>query len=292
MFFISGPDYYSSRSFKTIWDQGHIIFYTLFVYFLLRFSPWFGSLSFTKQIRWGLLITISTGIIIELIQINFTRIPEAGDIWRDCLGCLFALVFFSKSNIKISAKIPAFLKILLVILVIIEFSIPLKALVDEKIAQSQFPLLSGFETPFETERWEPGTCIKRVNNYASKGKYSAEISFTTEKYSGVSLKYFPRNWSKYRYLHFSVYNTAKKSLQIILLIHDMEYIARDRQPGDRYNKKLILRPGWNHVRIPLLEIQSGPSDRLLNVSHILSTGIFVSRLKNPQTVYLDEIRLE
>jgi len=292
LFFVSGPDYYSSRSYKSLWDQGHIIFYTMFTFYLLRFFPWFGNLNFPKQLGWGLLITLSSGIIIELVQINFSRFPEISDIWRDGLGCAFALICFSRSAMKISERKRYVLKILIIIFILFEFSYPVKAIIDENIARRQFPILSGFETPFETDRWEPSERIKRANAFASEGKYSAEIYLTTEKYSGISLKYFPRNWQNYNYLHFSVYNSSNQSLMITCLIHDWEYIERDRQVGDRFNKKLILQPGWNSVRIPLLEIQQGQTDRFLNLQKIYSFGFFVSNLQEPLNIYIDEIKLK
>ena len=184
MFFISGPDYYSSRSFKGIWDQGHILFYTLLFYYLLRFFPLFGSLSLAKQLNWGLFITMSSGILIELVQIKFTRLPELGDIWRNCLGFTFALIFFSGSMNKISERLLHLFKILIIFLIMLELSFPVKALIDEQTALNQFPLLSGFETIFETDRWEPSQKMKRVKTYSREGKYSAEILLTTEKYSG------------------------------------------------------------------------------------------------------------
>ncbi len=292
LFFVSGPDYYSSRSYKSLWDQGHIIFYTIFIFYLLRFFPWFGSLNFPKQLGWGLLITLSTGIIIELVQINFARIPEAGDIWRDCLGCTFALICFSRSSKQISTKYLNILKILIVFLILLEFSYPVKAIIDENIARKQFPLLSGFETPFETDRWEPSERIKRSRTSVSEGKYSAEIHLTTGKYSGVALKYFPRNWQNYNNLYFSVYNSTNHILKLTCRIHDWEHIQRGQRFSDRFNKRLFLQPGWNNIKIAIREIQRGPKDRLLNLEKIYNFGFFASNLKESLFIYLDEVKLE
>jgi len=292
LFFISGPDYYSSRSFKSLWDQGHILVYTVFMFYLLRFFPWFGTLSISKQLGWTLLMTLATGIIIELVQIDFKRFPEAGDIWRDCLGSAFALIYFSRSFKLISAAYINFWKFLIIILIIVEFSNPAKAIIDENISRKQFPVLSGFETPLETDRWEPREKIRRSGTHTADGKYSAEINLTTEKYSGVSLKYFPRNWQNYAYLCFSIYNSSKQSLMLICSIHDWEYTEKGRQNRDRFSKKLIIQPGWNRVRISILEIQRGPRDRLLNLQKIYSLGFFASYLKKPQRIYLDEVKLE
>ncbi|MCK4895104.1 MAG: hypothetical protein KAT07_14100, partial [Calditrichia bacterium] len=73
---------------------------------------------------------------------------------------------------------------------------------------------------------------------------------------------------------------------------DWEYIERDRQDGDRFNKRLILQPGWNNIKIAIREIQRGPKDRLLNLEKIYNFGFFVSNLKEPLNIYLDEVKLE
>jgi hypothetical protein len=249
-------------------------------------------LSFTRQLSWGFFITISSGVLIELVQIKFARLPEFGDIWRNCLGFTFALFYFSGSLNNVSERLLYLFKILVIFLIMLELSNPLKAIIDEKIALKQFPFLSGFETIFETDRWEPRQKIKRVKTHSHEGKYSAEIFLTTEKYSGVAMKYFPRNWENYSYLCFSLYNPANYSLEILGLVHDRGYVENNRRSGDRFHKKLILSPGWNIIRISIAKIQEGPIDRMMNLRQILTFGLYASDLKIPQSIYLDELRLE
>jgi len=292
LFFWGGPDYYSPRSFKNIWNLGHIVFYTLLFLYLLQFWLWYSSLSFYRQVGWGLVLTLFTGIGIELIQIQFSRLPEFGDIWRNILGCMLALIFFSRSTRSFGSKHLKIPKLLIIFFVLLEFSYPVISIIDEMIARKQFPLLSGFETPFEMDRWEAGDRLQRSHLYSLEGKYSAQILLDTDRYSGVALIYFPHNWQNYKTLHFSVYNPDNQPLSVTCRIHDWEHIVNGQQFSDRFNKRFILNPGWNEIIIPMGEIQNAPQGRLMNLKQIYNFGFFASNLKMARTVYLDDVRLE
>ncbi len=292
LFFWGGPDYYSPRSFKSIWNLGHVLFYTMLFFYLLQFWSWYTSLTFFRQVGWGLVLTLFTGIGIELIQIQFSRLPEFGDIWRDILGCLLALVFCSRSIRSFGLKYLKILKLSVIFFLLFEFSYPLVSIIDEIIAQKQFPLLSGFETPLEADRWEAGNRLQRSQLYSSEGKYSAQILLHTDLYSGVALVYFPRNWQNYTELHFSVFNPDNQPLPVTCRIHDWEHILNGQQFSDRFNKRIILHPGWNEINITMEEIQNAPLGRLMNLTQIYNFGFFASNLSRTKTIYLDNVTLK
>ena len=81
-------------------------------------------------------------------------------------------------------------------------------------------------------------------------------------------------------------------MEILGLVHDRGYVEKNRRSGDRFQKKLILSPGWNAIKISISEIQEGPTDHKMNLQQILTFGLYVSDLKIPQTIYLDEVMLE
>ena len=291
LFFFSGPDYHSSRSYKTIWDQGHIFFYTIFILILLQ--HWKGLSSFNILMQYGLVIFLAliTGIAIEFLQIQFSRIPEVGDIWRNILGCLVGLTFFSASIKKLPLKLVWLMKTLIIILVLFEFTVPAKAITDEIIAREQFPLLSGFETSFETDRWTADNGINRTQLRVYEGKYAASVLLTTEQYSKVYLKYFQRNWQQYQFLQFAVYNSSDKELFLICRINDREYYQNNQSFQDRYNKKYSLKPGWNLIKISLDEVASAPVGRKMNLNNIHDLIIFSSYLTNSTTIFIDDFKL-
>jgi hypothetical protein len=286
LFFFSGPDYHSSRLYKTIWDQGHIFFYTIFIIILLQNWKVLSSLNIFLQYGFGILLALSTGIPIEFLQVQFSRIPEIGDIWRDILGCLTGFTFFSASMKRLSLNYQWFFKSTVVILILIELWAPAKSLVDETTAIKQFPLLSGFETYFETDRWTADTELKRTQLQVYEGKYAASIVLTTNEYSQLSLKYFPRDWRHYQFLQFAVYNSNTRKLPLVCRINDGEHYQNNQAFHDRYNQKFELTPGWNLIKISLEDISSAPRDRKMNLENIYDFKIFSHFLSESTTIFI------
>lgn len=289
--FFAGPDYYhASRSYKRIWDQGHIILYTLLTVILLRRWDFLKKQTPVVQFLVLVIITLSTGILLEFIQRKFSRFSEFGDIWRDFLGCLAGWVFFS-SHIKNRVRQIFTIRLLVILLIFVELFSPFKAVVDEIWSRYQFPLLSGFETPFEIERWESKEVKTRTTDLAFEGKHSLRISLSTAEYSGIFLKYFPQNWEGWDSLFFAVYNPLSSSLNLTCRIHDDQHVVNGQLYEDRFNRRLILHPGWNQLKVSLEDVRTAPRDRLMQLDKITSFGIFAVRLSSPIDIFIDDIRL-
>ncbi len=289
--FFAGPDYYySPRSYKRLWDQGHIVLYTLLTVVLLRRWDLLKKQTPVVQLLVLVVITLSTGILLEFVQRKFSRFSEFGDVWRDFLGCMAGWVFFS-INIKNRLRQIFIIRLLVILLIFVELFAPFKAVVDEIWSRYQFPVLSGFETPFEIERWEPKEAKARTTALAFEGKHSLRISLSTAEYSGVFLKYFPQNWEGWDSLFFAVYNPLPSSLNLACRIHDAQHVETGQLYEDRFNRRLILHPGWNQLKVSLEDVRTAPHNRLMQLNKITSFGIFAVRLSSPMDIYIDDIRL-
>ncbi len=291
LFFFGGPDYYACRFHKSVWNLGHILYYILVSYIVLRQWKRFSLKSFHVQLSGLFIFCMLSGVAIELIQVNFKRIPEWGDLWRDFLGILLGIVLFSESFKSVSPLTRRFIKIIGVLFLMAEIIPSIRAVSDEMIARKQFPLLSGFETPWETDRWESDNRLNRRGDIVREGKYAASTLLTTERYSGLSLKYFPRDWSTYRFLRFSIFNTLDDTLYLTCRIHDRTHIENQQPFSDRFNKRLILEPGWNSWEIPVSEIRTAPLGRQMDLSRVYNLGFFSSNLSFPVVIYIDEVKL-
>lgn len=291
LFFFGGPDYYSTRFHQKTWNLGHVFYYTVWAYVLLRKWNWLSRRSFVFQMIGLLGFTLVTGILIEFIQVDFNRLKEVGDLWRDIVGTLLGLILFSKSSSALPKNIQKLMWTGIVILVGVEFLAPARALTDEIIAERQFPLLSGFETPFEIDRWAADGELHRTSQQAFTGKYSARVLLTTKLYSGISLNFFHRNWEEYRSLNLAIFNTQDTVLQMTCRIHDHKHILNGQAFIDRFNRRLLLVPGWNTVEISLVEVREAPSGREMDLKQIYNLGVFATRLKVPVVIYLDDVRL-
>ena len=166
-----------------------------------------------------------------------------------------------------------------------------KSLIDEAVARYQFPLLSGFETPFELDRWQGGKRLS-VETISSISKGSLlKLSLTTDKYSGASLRYFDGNWASARTLKISVYNPDENPLQLSCRIHDQQHTEGYQEYTDPYNRQFLLLTGWNQLEIDLDEVEGAPSGRNMDMSRIRSVGLFTVALPESRIIYIDEVRL-
>jgi len=290
LLFIGGPDYYSSRSFKAFWDLGHILYFALFNILLSRWSI-VSRMSLTFQWVTILTITLLVGVTIELLQYGTPRASSAGDVLRDMTGSMLVLVF-GPLRTKLKSSRQRFVLQLSVVLLTLVLVWPLaKSLVDETISWYQFPLLSGFETPFEIDRWEAGSALSVESLPSITDGKLLKLLLTTEQYSGVSLKYFNGNWVPARALRISFYNPDSYPLRIVCRIHDQKHIDGYKEYDDRYNRNFLLMPGLSQVEIDLDEVENSPLTRDMDMSRIRGVGLFVVSLPAPRTLYIDEVRL-
>ncbi len=164
LLFIGGPDYYSSRSLKHFWDMGHVLYFALFAILLSRWSV-IARMPLIWQ--WATILTIAFlfGVSIEFMQYGTTRTPDIGDVLRDLNGTLLALVFGPLGSKLLPDKRRLTLQLSVVALTLVLLSPFARSLIDEAISWYQFPLLSGFETPFEIDRWQgDDQIIGRIHN--------------------------------------------------------------------------------------------------------------------------------
>jgi hypothetical protein len=124
----------------------------------------------------------------------------------------------------------------------------------------------------------------------SKGSI-LKLSLTTDKYSGVSLRYFDGNWAAASSLKIRLYNPDTNPLQVVCRIHDLQHSDGYEEYDDRYNRSFLLLPGWNQLEIDLNDVAQSPSGRRMDMTRIRGIGLFVVSLAAPRIIYLDDIRL-
>ena len=288
-FFVGGPDYYSPRSVKAFWNAGHIIFFALFSYQLLRHPKFLPSNSRSLRIVVCLLVAFFLGVLIEIVQSGLSRNVSIDDISNNMLGALIGL-FISPLRQQLSKAIRYCVAFVLLCLLLLQVIPWVAVLLDEISARQSFPVLSDFEQTIEKTRWT-GSAITEVNSEkVISGEKSLQILLGTEKYSGLSLSYFNEDWSGFRELQLSVYN-PDNPLEIIVRIHDRQHVIGEQLYSDRFNRRFTLQQGWNTLSIPLDEVAAAPATRVLDLATVLGLAIFVIKQPLPRTIYLDNVRL-
>ena len=289
--FVGGPDYYSPRSFKYFWDIGHIVFFSaLSTLILLRWST-HKKMSFLRQCVILVLVTIILGILIEWIQAGAKRTVDILDVVRNLIGTLVAISFLAPANKTVPKLYLGTLRFLAILMVIWAVLPLAKAVADEVLARIQFPVLSDFETPFEINRWSGKANLSIDNEVHFHGRSSLKVALKTSNYSGAGLRYFPRNWSNYKYLHLHVFNPTDDSLKIKCRIHDRRHAEGNQAYGDRFNKSYVLEQGWNRIVIPLEQVENAPKTRKLDLKRVQKLSVYVYRLSHPRVIYIDKVSL-
>jgi VanZ family protein len=291
LLFLGGPGYHSPRSTSAAWDLGHILLFFVWGSLLLTWKP---VREAPPARQWGIaiLFCVVGGVVTEGIQFLVGGDASLGDLLRDQVGGVIALSWVSPSSHILSRGRRRMVRGLSVVLLLVA-SLPLAvAVADEGIARAQFPLLADFETPFEKDRWEGGARASVDRSVSRHGNASLRVEMEPSLYSGISLVYFPRNWKNYHFLRLEVFNPASEEIPITCRIHDRRHEEGEQAYEDRFNRTLLLRPGWNGLGIDLSEVAGAPHSRKMDLGEIRGLGLFATKLSAPRTVFVDYVRLE
>jgi len=279
-FFIDSPSYYASPIIKGFWNLGHVLFFAITSYGLLKLAT-------NKPVIWRtLLIVIFTVVMgggIESIQLKIGREFSWHDVYLDLLGGLFALSFSS----IIPNKIHRFLAIASVVILILAEQVTLyRAIAMEFHQYQKFPVLASFQVQKDLAPWY-GNEIYINDDYnlavrLSKGK----------EFSGFSLRYFPSNWQGYRKLNISLLNSYDEELILNIKITDWQHDEKKQAYNNRYNTQVKLKTGWNQISLPLAEVIQGPKNREMDIKNISRISFFMTNLADDKVLYIEQIILE
>ncbi len=289
-FFIGGPDHDSPRHFKTAWNLGHILYFAMLALYLSLVWEQQAK-SFRYQFMLIMALAIALGGMIELVQGNFGRISDWGDLLRDMIGALAGIFFLMPARKAIRSWILRSMQVTAVILIGWQLFPVMAALTDEYLAARQFPVLAGFETPFELDRWTGSANFSMDHTVHRSGRSSMRVQLKPGRYSGVRLRYFPENWQSAGAFEFSVYNPSDELLTLTCRIHDRKHESGRQTYDDRFNRQFIIARGWHAITIRMDDIVSAPRTRPMDLRHIKSIGIFASHVRRARIFYIDDVRL-
>ncbi len=280
------------RSWEAVWNLGHVATFFIWTLTLQHFFHWPEGHTFSVQWKKLLALSLLAATLIEGIQYVIGRNASVADIATSAVGSFAALAFFSPVASALPRARRRAVRLTAAALLLLTLLPLLLALLDEALARHQFPMLDDFETPLELSRWDSRAPLAISDKQARHGRHSLQVRFTTERYSTVGLRYFPRDWRAYQWLRFSVYNPGRRALMLSLRIHDREHVRQGMPYQDRFNGHLAVHPGWNDYRIPLARIRQAPRGREMDLGAVAELAFFVTRQPRLTTLYFDALRLE
>jgi hypothetical protein len=283
---------YAPRSFYAAWDQGHILAFALWTALLLRRHP---NLSRTRpllQLAVVLGFALICGAAAEGLQtLGGNGPPSLVDMSRNLLGALTGWAFFSNGLARRPPSLRRLARLSVAVLLLISLLPLVRALVDEIATHRSFPVLAAFDQPFELDRWSGDARYRIATLSFDPTNPMLEILFLTDRYSGVALEHFPRDWDGLRHFAFRAYNPETTPLEIVCRINDRRHNLDGYRYRDRFNRNLSLPPGWTYIQLPIEEIATAPVDRRMDLGNVLQVGLFTVSLPAPRTLYLDDVRL-
>jgi VanZ family protein len=292
--FLLFPDFGKSHSriIDKILDFGHLPLFgvvSLAILWILNYGKW--PCTITKRYLQAGIISVFLAVLTECIQIFMpNRYFQLGDILNDTIGAAvflwLAYSFFN--NLPVLAKVLSrWVAILLMILPVIPIFV---AVFDTWNMERNFPVLSSFESFFEMSRWtQKESMVHRSTIHASEGGHSLEVALLPGSYPGISMDYLANDWRGYESLSFDVFLEGPLQLSITIRINDR---AHNNEFTDRFNKRLQIFPGENHISINLDEVRTAPKGRVMNMAEITNISIFTYKLKEQRTVYFDNFMLK
>ncbi|MBD3178120.1 MAG: hypothetical protein GF417_00190, partial [Candidatus Latescibacteria bacterium] len=267
------------------------VIFILFVFILRSDWKWFAGKRILIQWIVALAAAVVLGLATEVIQSFIGREFDRIDILRDLAGALVGLLLLTGVHGGGSKLQKAAGHILIGIILLI-VSVPLfLSMADELVAARQFPLLSGFETPLEIDRWRCDGSISVSGVVSRTGRSSLRAELTTRRYSRITMRYSLGDWRGYSSLTFSIYNPDSTELEVICRIHDQEHEELGSPYADRFHRRVKLERGWNDIRIPVEEIREAPAGRDIDLQSIDQLSFFSVSLPETRYIYLDDIRL-
>lgn len=151
-------------------------------------------------------------------------------------------------------------------------------------------VLFDFESDAELDRlrWKCHVLFSLSDEHVTHGNRSLRIELYPSNYSGLNPMLKENDWRSYATLCFDIYNPEGKEICVSVRVD-----AREDCPdyNDRYNKKFILQPGMNHMRIPLDTLLTSGTQRKLDIKKIHKLLIFLARSERKVVLYVDYIRL-
>ncbi|PLY02344.1 MAG: hypothetical protein C0622_05685 [Desulfuromonas sp.] len=286
LLFVGGPDLYSLRSFRSLWEVGHLFCFALWVYLYAR---WRAEASFPRILLEVIVLTFLVGGVTELIQGMIGRNASWQDLGNDYVGSLVGVLFFAPARKKLFR--PWLLLLQLPLLAFVCWTLfPVAGIaIDEALLWARFPQLSGFESRLEAGRWIGSTRRSVSHDVHFAGDASLKVELTTQIYSGFRLRGAPPDWRGYHSVAFQIFNPDPQPLTLYFRIVDRAFNFKH---VDSYNDSFELEPGWNGIEVALADVEKGPRGRLLDLSQVFEMLFYVKKLDSPRIIYLDEVRLQ
>lgn len=273
--------------FPELINSGHAFVFFSANLFLLKLL--FGSSANSKQIALVSMISLTVGILIEIVQPYFGRNRSAIDLYYDVVGICFSSIFYLRKNSSPKKTLYS----TLIFFVCLASAIPAFRLwLWWQINQS--PTLLNFERNWESYSYsiDREVSLERIATQNELGtiNHIGKLRFDIANgYPGFSVNYPKTDWNEYKTLSWEISSKHDHVINVNLRVHDRNH---NQEYSDRFNYRFDVKPGLNQFEVPLSAIKAEPESRLMDMEKIQSVKFFLSKPQEITTLYLDNIKLQ
>lgn len=289
LFFVGGPDVYSSALFNNLWNYGHVIFFATALLFAQLVRP----IPFGRAWVWVVLAIFVLGLVIEFVQNFVGRDASWSDVTHNVLGAFIALCWGQRATDR--RYLVIVLRVLSVVFMLPMLWVSTQLVYVDWQMRKQFPLINSFETSYELHQLAnigEHVSKQQVGNYITNGQFALAVTLAMDTYSGIKWVGRFGDWSQYRFFALDIYNPSSEALQVVLKIADLQHDRGTNALDDRFNRRISLNPGWNNLRIAMDDIRNAPAKRQMRIEEVNCLELFAVSLPKPQLIYVDNLRLE
>jgi len=234
------------------------------------------------------------GLMIEMLQSLTQRQASLGDVVSDFYGlsaglCLIGLNGAIKPNFKKPAAI--FWLVAGAIFIVAGLK-PFIILSWHYIEREQaFPVIADFKADWSSSfiRLDNAEVMEGSSLGKTGNADLSVIRFQQSEYPGISVVEPESDWSGYQRLRFRIFSSYEHGFNLVLRVHDM---VHNQAFEDRYNKKILVRPGLNEFEIKLSEIREGPIGRQMDLKNITGLTLFSNHQNGQLQFELSNIYLD
>lgn len=266
---------------QELWNLGHVL-----VFFLLSrvvCDAVLARAGNTRSVLAVMLGIMALGLAIEFIQQQIGRDFSWFDWAFDIGGCLLALP-------KYLPGMPRHMRLALRVIVISLCLVPLgRQLLLEWQLYRQLPYLWRADSAIALQQVHADGAVRQVRDVAeqdSAAQINAYLSvqYLPQRYSNFRLRRLVPDWSAWHSLNLVIVNPAGNDVEIVCRVHDLQHERGNWDFADRFNRRMVLAPGSNHLQIALQEIENAPATRRMDLTRIVDLNCFAMDLTAPMTL--------
>lgn len=281
---------------KHLKDSGHAAVFFVGTYMLTLFldSPRIRRLgTLTARIGALMLLCLVIGVAIELIQPSFGRESSLEDVIYDLLGISAAILVYLLKQPNTGAKQRWQMGTAACLLLLISAAKPIYYGYLRIQQQQLLPILIDFDANwqnilFVASQGGEVAIVGSPDGWLENQSRVLQITMDSTQYPGASLNHIWSDWSGYQSLSMDLYSAHSDSFPLVVRIHDGKH---NLDYDDRFNQRIIVQPGVNHITLDLELVKEAPKNRQMELNDISALMLFTVRPGKPRQVFLDNIRL-